>query len=165
MSDTANNTFHFELVSPAKKLIEEPAFQVVLPGEAGDVGVRKGHASLVVSARPGVVEILRAQNGTPERLFIAGGFADITAEQTTLLAEEAIPVAELDRDLLTTEQHLAQRAKGVRGNFEVWEADELHESCCKVGIEQQLDELCLADELLRAWISKDPRECCGGLRS
>ena len=104
MSDTANTTFHFELVSPAKKLIEEPAFQVVLPGEAGDVGVRKGHASLVVSARPGVVEILRAQNGTPERLFIAGGFADITAEQTTLLAEEAIPVAELDRDLLTTEQ-------------------------------------------------------------
>ena len=80
MSDTANNTFHFELVSPAKKLIEEPAFQVVLPGEVGDVGVRKGHASLVVSARPGVVEILREQGGTPERLFIAGGFADITAE-------------------------------------------------------------------------------------
>ncbi|MAF68272.1 MAG: ATP synthase F1 subunit epsilon [Micavibrio sp.] len=104
MSDTANNTFHFELVSPAKKLIEEPAFQVVLPGEAGDVGVRKGHASLVVSARPGVVEILREQGGTPERLFIAGGFADITAEQTTLLAEEAIPVSELDGDILATEQ-------------------------------------------------------------
>lgn len=104
MSDTANNTFHFELVSPAKKLIEEPAFQVVLPGEVGDVGVRKGHASLVVSARPGVVEILREQGGTPERLFIAGGFADITAEQTTLLAEEAIPVSELDGDILATEQ-------------------------------------------------------------
>lgn len=93
----AENTFNFELVSPARKLMEEPVFQVSIPGEAGDIGVRKGHSSLVMTARMGVVEILREENGTAEKLFIAGGFADVTANNTTLLAEEAVPVAELKR--------------------------------------------------------------------
>ena len=99
-----NNRFHFELVSPAKKLMEEPAFQVTIPGEAGDVGVRKGHASLVVSVRPGVVEILKTENSQPEKLFIAGGFADITAENCTLLAEETMSLDELDETALLQQQ-------------------------------------------------------------
>lgn len=99
----AENTFNFELVSPAKKLMDSEAFQVTIPGEAGDIGVRKGHSSLVISARAGVVEILREENGKPERLFIAGGFADVTANNTTLLAEEAVPVSELNRAELEKE--------------------------------------------------------------
>ncbi len=99
----AENTFNFELVSPAAKLMDGDAFQVTIPGEAGYIGVRKGHSSLVISARAGVVEILREENGTPERLFIAGGFADVTATNTTLLAEEAVPVAELNRSDLEKE--------------------------------------------------------------
>ena len=99
----AENTFNFELVSPAAKLMDGDAFQVTIPGESGYIGVRKGHSSLVISARAGVVEILREENGTPERLFIAGGFADVTATNTTLLAEEAVPVAELNRAELEKE--------------------------------------------------------------
>jgi F-type H+-transporting ATPase subunit epsilon len=103
MTETVNNTFQFELVSPAKKLAETPAYQVIVPGQDGDLGVRKGHASFVVSVRPGVVEILKSEGDTPERIFVAGGFADVSAENCTILAEEAIPVEDLNIDEINAE--------------------------------------------------------------
>lgn len=95
MSDLPQR-FNFELVSPEKKVISESAWQVTIPGEEGDVGVRAGHMALVMSVRPGVVEVTRERDGAKEKLFVAGGFADISATQCTLLAEEAIPLAKLD---------------------------------------------------------------------
>lgn len=95
--------FKFELVSPEEKLVSEPAFQVTIPGEEGDVGVRAGHMSLVISIRPGVVTIQRQENGAVERVFIAGGFADIGQDHVTVLAEEAFPVANLSADKLQQE--------------------------------------------------------------
>lgn len=103
MTETVNNTFQFELVSPAKKLAETPAYQVIVPGQDGDLGVRKGHASFVVSVRPGVVEILKSEGDTSERIFVAGGFADVSAENCTVLAEEAIPVEDLNIDEINAE--------------------------------------------------------------
>ncbi len=101
MSET--NTFNFELVSPEQKLMSQQAYQVTIPGEGGDVGVRAGHMSLMMSVRPGVVEIIRTEGGASERVFIAGGFADISQTNCTVLAEEAIPLANLSIDKLTAE--------------------------------------------------------------
>ncbi len=95
--------FNFELVSPEEKLISESAFQVTIPGQEGDVGVRAGHMSLVISMRPGVVTIQREENSALEKIFIAGGFADISQDHVTVLAEEAIPVANLSREKLEAE--------------------------------------------------------------
>ena len=95
--------FKFELVSPEEKVVSEPAFQVTIPGEEGDVGVRAGHMSLVISIRPGVVTIQRQENGSVERVFIAGGFADIGQDHVTVLAEEAFPVANLSAEKLQQE--------------------------------------------------------------
>ncbi|PZP57232.1 MAG: ATP synthase F1 subunit epsilon [Micavibrio aeruginosavorus] len=95
--------FNFELVSPEEKLISESAFQVTIPGQEGDVGVRAGHMSLVISMRPGVVTIQREENSVAEKIFIAGGFADIGQDHVTVLAEEAIPVANLSREKLEAE--------------------------------------------------------------
>lgn len=95
--------FKFELVSPEEKLVSEPAFQVTIPGEEGDVGVRAGHMSLVIAIRPGVVTIQRQENGVVERVFIAGGFADIGQDHVTVLAEEAFPIANLSADKLQQE--------------------------------------------------------------
>jgi len=92
--------FKFELVSPEEKLISEPAFQVTIPGQEGEVGVRAGHMSLIIAIRPGVVNVIREENGTPEKIFIAGGFADIGQTYVTVLAEEAVPVANLSREKL-----------------------------------------------------------------
>ncbi|MGB1076781.1 MAG: ATP synthase F1 subunit epsilon [Bdellovibrionales bacterium] len=97
MTEATENTFHFELVSPAKKLAETPAYQVIVPGQDGDLGVRKGHSSFVVSVRAGVVEILKTPESTPEKVFVVGGFADISSDNCTVLAEEATPVEELDK--------------------------------------------------------------------
>lgn len=100
MAGTAQQTFNFELVSPERRLLSEPARMAVVPGEEGDFGVLPGHASLVATIRPGVVEVHGAEGGAVRRIFIAGGFADVTATSCTILAEEAINVADLNRAAL-----------------------------------------------------------------
>lgn len=97
------NTFNFELVSPEQKLISETAYQVTIPGEEGDVGVRAGHMALVMTVRAGVVEVIRTEGGSTEKIFIAGGFADVSQTNCTILAEEAVPVANLNADKLISE--------------------------------------------------------------
>lgn len=98
-----NNTFNFELVSPEAKLISEPVWQVSFPGEEGDVGVRAGHMALVMSIRPGVVDVMLSEQGEKKRIFIAGGFADIAQDHCTILAEQAVDLASLNAEKLETE--------------------------------------------------------------
>lgn len=97
------NTFNFELVSPERKLISEQAYQVSIPGEEGDIGVRAGHMALVMTVRSGVIEVIRSEGGASEKIFIAGGFADVSQTNCTVLAEEAIPVANLNTEKLSAE--------------------------------------------------------------
>ena len=101
-------TFNFELVSPEEKLISAPAHMVVIPGEEGDFGVLQGHAATISSIRPGVIEIFASANDNePQRIFIAGGFADVTETSCTVLAEEAINVKDLNKsDLEQTIRNL-----------------------------------------------------------
>ncbi|MEM8834159.1 MAG: ATP synthase F1 subunit epsilon [Pseudomonadota bacterium] len=89
--------FDFELVSPEKILMAEKAWQVTIPGEMGDFGVRAGHSSVVSAIRPGVVEIVPSEGDTPQKIFIAGGFADVTASNCTVLAEEATPLDDMNQ--------------------------------------------------------------------
>lgn len=96
------NTFQFELVSPAEKLISEPAKKVTVPGAEGVFGVLPNHAPLISSLNPGVVRITTA-NDNEQEIFIAGGFADVTADNLTILAEEAMPVTSLDKAALEKE--------------------------------------------------------------
>ena len=104
MNDTANtNNFDFELVSPERKLMSEKAWQVTIPGYEGDFGVRAGHASVVSNIRAGVVEIVTEQGAEPTKVFIAGGFADVTATNCTVLAEEAMMLTDLDQDQIEKE--------------------------------------------------------------
>ena len=105
MNEITENTdkFSFELVSPDRKLMSEPAWQVTIPGEEGTFGVRANHTSLVSSIRAGVVEIVSNQGDVPTKIFIAGGFADVTASHCTILAEEAIKLEELDQGTIEQE--------------------------------------------------------------
>ena len=103
MSDVQQNNFDFELVSPERKLMSEKAWQVTIPGKEGDFGVRAGHSSLVSFIRPGVVEIITSEGDKPTKIFIAGGFADVTASNCTVLAEEAMKVEDLDKGAIEKE--------------------------------------------------------------
>jgi F-type H+-transporting ATPase subunit epsilon len=86
---------HFDLVSPERLLISADVDQVDVPGSEGDFGVLANHAPLMTTLRPGVLTI--QSPGKPgEKFFVRGGFAEVTLQGLTVLAEEAMPLAELD---------------------------------------------------------------------
>jgi F-type H+-transporting ATPase subunit epsilon len=104
----------FELVSPERLLISEPVDMIVAPGSEGDFGVLPGHAPFLSKLRPGIIAIFSG-NTVRERIFVAGGFAEVTPERCTVLAEEAMPLGKLDRAVveqqLRTAREEAQLAK------------------------------------------------------
>jgi len=87
-------TVEFELVSPEKLLISEAVEMVVVPGAEGDFGVLPGHSLLISTVRPGVINIHEG-GAIKNSIFVAGGFAEVSPERCTVLAEEAIPVADI----------------------------------------------------------------------
>jgi F-type H+-transporting ATPase subunit epsilon len=88
----------FELVSPEKLLLSEAVAMVVVPGSEGNFGVLPGHALLISTVRPGVIDVYGdEQTQISERIFVSGGFAEVTPERCTVLADEALPLASLDR--------------------------------------------------------------------
>jgi F-type H+-transporting ATPase subunit epsilon len=87
----------FELVSPERLLRSDPVAMVVVPGAEGDFGVLPGHSLLISTVRPGVIDVYEDDRTTlSERIFISGGFAEVTPERCTVLADEAVPLSELD---------------------------------------------------------------------
>lgn len=111
-------TFTFELVSPERKLISGSAKIVVIPGEEGDFGVLPGHSALVATIRPGVVEITMA-DGISQRIFIAGGFADVSPTNCTVLAEEAVNVNDFNvADLEQTIRNLTEDMTMAKDDIE-----------------------------------------------
>ena len=86
---------HFELVSPARLLFSGEVASVTIPGTEGEMGIFAGHAPVLSTLRPGVVTITR-ETGANEKIFVRGGFAEVNPSGLTLLAETAIPLAELD---------------------------------------------------------------------
>jgi F-type H+-transporting ATPase subunit epsilon len=95
--------FQFELVAPERLLMSEAVDQVVVPGSEGYFTVLKGHAPFMSTLRPGVVDVTPAGGGAAERIFVRGGFADVSAEGLTILAEQAIPLDEVDATMLAQE--------------------------------------------------------------
>lgn len=97
-------TIAFELVSPESKLVSEPVAMAVMPGEEGEFGVGADHSALVASLKPGVVELYKDGGKEPfRRIFITGGFADVTGASCTVLAEEAVNVNDLSQETLDRE--------------------------------------------------------------
>ena len=87
--------FEFELVSPERLLMSEPVDMAVIPGSEGDFGVLAGHSLLISTLRPGVIEVWQGET-VVNRLFVAGGFAEVTDARCTVLADEAVPVDEIN---------------------------------------------------------------------
>ena len=95
----------FELVSPEKLLLSEAVAMVVVPGGEGNFGVLPGHSLLISTVRPGVIDVYGDEpTRVSERIFVAGGFAEVTPERCTVLADEAVPLSSLDRGDLDQQQ-------------------------------------------------------------
>jgi F-type H+-transporting ATPase subunit epsilon len=93
----------FELVSPERLLASKAVDMVVVPGGDGDFGVLPGHSPLLSTVRAGVILVYDGRE-ISDRIFVAGGFAEVTRERCTVLAEVAMPVSEIDTG--RTEQDL-----------------------------------------------------------
>jgi F-type H+-transporting ATPase subunit epsilon len=88
----------FDLVSPEKLLLSAQADMVTVPGTEGYMGVMAGHAPVVTTLRAGMIDV--NADGRDDRYFIRGGFAEIGPAKITVLAEEAVPMTELDLAVL-----------------------------------------------------------------
>ena len=99
----------FELVSPEKLLLSEAVDMVVVPGTEGNFGVLAGHSLLISTVRPGVIDVYEG-NQISERIFVSGGFAEVTAERCTVLADEAVPLSALDAATIEANQRTLEGA-------------------------------------------------------
>ena len=85
-----------EIVSPERLLLSKRAEMAVVPSVEGDLAAMEEHAPMIVLLRGGLVTLYDGTTET-DKLYVAGGFAEITADRCTVLADEAIPPGEIDR--------------------------------------------------------------------
>lgn len=95
-------TFTFELVSPERVLFSGPVAEVVVPGDDGDMTILANHAPVMTTLRAGIVAVTE-DKAAPRRLFVRGGFADVTSAGLTILAESATPVEEINAEKLAAD--------------------------------------------------------------
>ena len=86
----------FDIVSPERLLLSDEADMVTVPGSEGDFGVLAGHMPLISTLRPGVVDIRGGSESGDLRFFVLGGFAEANPRKLTVLAEEAVPMTNVD---------------------------------------------------------------------
>ena len=103
------DTIQFDLVSPERLVASEAVEMVVVPGGEGDLGVLPGHSLLIGTVRPGVIDIHEGGK-VKASIFVAGGFVEVNPETCTVLAEEAVPVGEIDKAQATERLETAKKA-------------------------------------------------------
>ncbi|MEM8772149.1 MAG: F0F1 ATP synthase subunit epsilon [Pseudomonadota bacterium] len=119
---------HFTLVSPERELMSRDVDQVDIPGSEGWLGVLPNHSPLMTTLAPGMVKI---RDGSDEkRIFVRGGFAEISPTGLTVLAEEAMPAEELNAE------KIAQRIKNAEEDLADADTDEK-----KLAAQQSLDRM------------------------
>jgi len=106
---------HFELVSPEKLVFSGEVEQVDVPGAEGDFGVLVGHAPFVTTLRPGILTV--HGGGAAQRIVVLGGFAEVSAQGLTVLADVAEAVEGIDRNMIAErigalEQRIAKSEPG-----------------------------------------------------
>ncbi len=104
------NTLQVEVVSAERAIYSGPAEFVVLPGEAGELGIYPLHTPLITRIRPGAVRIKPAGGGDEELIFVAGGYLEVQPKVVTVLADTAIRGADLDEAKALEAKRLAEEA-------------------------------------------------------
>ncbi len=103
------DTFRFELVSPERRLISTDIAEAIIPGQEGDFTALPQHAPFIAQLRPGIMRI-PALNGREVKFYLRGGFADVTPDETVVIAEYAVPLEDFTADRLRDEIALAEQA-------------------------------------------------------
>ena len=110
------DTLHFSLVSPERRVFDEQVERVSVPGEEGVFEVLPKHAPFMATIHPGMV--IATQGGQERKVLVIGGFAEVTPEGLSILAEEAFPLDGLDASAI------AGRLKTAEADLEAADSDE-----------------------------------------
>src|SRR6187431_2642929 len=106
----APHTLHVDVVSAEEQIYSGEAEFVVLPGEAGELGIYPRHTPLITRIKPGVVEITPAGGGEKQLIFVAGGILEVQPKVITVLADTAIRGTDLDEAKALEAKKLAEEA-------------------------------------------------------
>ncbi len=107
----AEDKIELEVVTPDRLLLSASADMVVAPGGEGNFGVLPGHAPMLSGLRPGTIDIFEGDK-VVDRVFVEGGIAEVTGSRCTILAEQAVNVADL---IATDAEQRLQRAREAQG--------------------------------------------------
>jgi len=105
------NTIHIDVVSAEESIFSGEAEFVVLPGEAGELGIYPRHTPLITRIRPGAVRITPAGGGEEQLIFVAGGILEVQPKVITVLADTAIRGKDLDEAKATEALQRAEEAR------------------------------------------------------
>jgi F-type H+-transporting ATPase subunit epsilon len=105
------STIHIDVVSSEESIYSGEAEFVVLPGEAGELGIYPRHTPLITRIKPGSVRIKPAGGGAEELIFVAGGILEVQPQVITVLADTAIRGADLDEAKATEALKRAEEAR------------------------------------------------------
>ena len=107
-----------EIVSPTKLVLSRPVDMVVMPGYEGDIAAMEQHAPMIVLLRGGIITLHEGGTAT-DRFFVGGGFAEITADRCTILADDAVPLSDLSERAMTERLAEAERAWTEVDKFDI----------------------------------------------
>jgi F-type H+-transporting ATPase subunit epsilon len=96
------DTFKFELVSPERLLISADVREVLVPGSEGDFTVLPNHAPVIAMLRPGILRV-PGYDGPNGAIYVRGGLADVGPERLIVLAEQAVPLGQVDAAFIARE--------------------------------------------------------------
>jgi F-type H+-transporting ATPase subunit epsilon len=117
------NTIHVDVVSAEESIYSGDAEFVVLPGEAGELGIYPRHTPLITRIKPGQVRIKPAGGGAEELIFVAGGILEVQPKAITVLADTAIRGQDLDEAKALEAKKAAEEALQARtGKLEIAKA-------------------------------------------
>ena len=134
------NTIHVDVVSAEEQIYSGEAEFVVLPGEAGELGIYPRHTPLITRVKPGTVRIKPEGGGEEELIFVAGGILEVQPKVVTVLADTAIRGRDLDEAKALEAQKRAEEAMHDRtGKMEYAQAAaELAEAAAQIAAIRKL---------------------------
>jgi len=96
MTETSVHKLHCQVVTPEGQVVDKQIDFIVLTAYDGEIGVLPQHAPLLCKLTPSAIKIIEDDNSKPEYLYVAGGFAEVLNNSVTIVAPEAMSIAEIN---------------------------------------------------------------------
>lgn len=110
-----------EIVTPEKRVVDEMVDSVTVPTLSGEAGILPNHAPLISALKPGILSF--SNKGTTERLAVAGGFVEVSADTVSVLTDLAESASEVDLEAVRAEREAAEKALAAGSSSPIEETE------------------------------------------